>query len=707
MAGPLRVMTFNVQLLPVFAGVVEGTVSVPEGLIGLFPKSSADAIARAEAVAADLLAIPAAERPHVIGLNEVFSEDGRAVLVEQLTPVWPHVIESIHQGDLEEDAGLMVFSRLPFRTLPGGRVHKEHFYSEDAGDDSWASKAAVLVQVDTPVDETTLVFTHLQASYLGEDQHRGVRATQLRELADWLHEFFEHDPGKWRSLIVAGDLNVRGDADAATDEWFDVFARPHPFGDRMEDTWIEMRPPKATVDRDPGLTHRDRTTGERSRLDYLCRVTPIDAPHIVAHHARIGHRTVSDHAALEGLFQLRDPHCQPSTATDLGAATPVVGAAGPGQPATSRVFDVTLDITHEGARHWIWIPRPGTYSFHKEPDVAFEVFADSDISTPLERLDNLSVADLPPALQAPYRRRGQRIDPKGATFVSRTPLLVAVRHRQGKAATGPFFVLEHLGDSAATAIVLPPHLDVTAPFPSGQRLGDDDRAWFRVRPEPTLVGKPRGEAVRVTMPAGRPGTLTVLDRGQKEIAGPVTGVDEVEHAFTATVDIDDEDQDFFVRVGRDRDTDVGHVVRWNTPVTFLRLAEGFTIHVNDETGPDWPGADEPELLITIDGDPSPLVSTSWDDADTGEDWPGLTDLIRNAAVKRGWTSPSIAFSEGLGVEIVEPDPPLGMAHGVVTHEIKALSTGEPTPRTRSNAITVFDTISDGTYTVSCTLSRDP
>ena len=60
---PLRLMTFNVQLLPVIAGVGAGTVSVPAGIIGLIPGTASDSIERAEEVADDLLAIPPNERP--------------------------------------------------------------------------------------------------------------------------------------------------------------------------------------------------------------------------------------------------------------------------------------------------------------------------------------------------------------------------------------------------------------------------------------------------------------------------------------------------------------------------------------------------------------------------------------------------------------------------------------------------------------------
>jgi hypothetical protein len=701
MPDPLRLMTFNVQLLPVIAGVAAGTVSLPGALVGLFPSSDSDAIARASAVAAELAAIPPLERPHVIGLNEVFSEDGRNVLLTQLEPLWPHVIESVHEGDLEEDAGLMVFSSLPFRVLPGGGNRLELFYSTDAGADSWSSKAAVLVQVDAPVEETTLVFTHLQASYLGEDQHRQVREQQLVELVHWVDAFFGNDPGKWRNLILAGDLNVRGDRGQSSGEWFDLFDMPgHPVGDRFQDSWIEMRPPNEPEDHDPGLTYRDRATGDRMRLDYLCRVRPVDAAQVVAHHMSIGHRNVSDHFALESLFQQRDPHCQPSAATDIDALGPVTGASGSNQPVTSMVFAVPMQITLPGAFHWIWIPRPGTYTFHTEPSLVFSVFADSDISRPLERIDTLSVDELPPELQQPYGELSRLIDRKGETFVSRTPLLIAVRHKHMQTATGFFFVLEHQGDSPATAIALPPHLNVDVPFPAHQRLGADDVAWFRVRPRATLMAKARPESITLSNPAGRSGTVEAVDRSLVTTTIPaLTGTGNITLGFTAT-----QVDDFFVKVARDGDDAVGHIVRWHTPVTYLHLDEVCTIHVTDETSADWPGADEPELVLGMDGEV--LLSTSWDDADTGEDWPSLSDSVRAAAVKRGWTSSSIGFSDAIVLTIVEPDPPLGAAHGVTSHVINALSPNEPVGQ-RSTAITVFDTVSDGTYTFSCTLSRDP
>lgn len=40
-------MTFNVQCLPLIAGVLDGSISIPGALVGLFPSTDDDAIDRA------------------------------------------------------------------------------------------------------------------------------------------------------------------------------------------------------------------------------------------------------------------------------------------------------------------------------------------------------------------------------------------------------------------------------------------------------------------------------------------------------------------------------------------------------------------------------------------------------------------------------------------------------------------------------------
>ena len=104
----LRLMTFNVQILPWGASVILGITN--------------DAEDRANRVADALLALTPDKRPHVIAFNEVTDEDGGVVLLDRLRGNWKHFVETIHDGSPQEDSGLMLFSSLPFHTLPMGGV---------------------------------------------------------------------------------------------------------------------------------------------------------------------------------------------------------------------------------------------------------------------------------------------------------------------------------------------------------------------------------------------------------------------------------------------------------------------------------------------------------------------------------------------------------------------------------------------------------
>lgn len=393
---------------------------------------------------------------------------------------------------------------------------------------------------------------------------------------------------------------------------------------------------------------------------------------------------------------MRDDHCQPTSAVDLDAIGSSAGGSGPAQPQTSLATFVHADLADEGGRSWVWLRRPGTYTFHHSPSLVLDVFAANDVSRPLDRLDRLSVTDVPDAVQSVYREFAGQIGDEGSTFVNRAPLLVALRTKTGAPGSGVLVVLEHLGDSKATAIALPAHLDVPVPFPAHQRLGDDDVAWFRLRTLETLMGAARQESVALEQPRGS-GGMEVRDAAGGVLASD-SGSGTLRHDFTA-----DAEDELFITVRRDDDGDTGQSIRWSTPVSHLRLDRGFTVHVTDESGPDWPGADEPVFEMWMDGEQ--LVSTSWDDADTGEDWPGLVDTIRSEVVRRGGTPPSVPFTGTLDIVIEDPDD-LGAAHGVTPSTIAGLSANEPAERQRTMAVSVFDTISNGTYTVSFWLSRD-
>ena len=84
----LRLMTFNVQLPSMVMAIGQG--------------QDDSAAERAQLVTNALLALPLRDRPDVIVFNEVFNEDARKVLLQNLPAVWPHVVKKIDDGGAGE-----------------------------------------------------------------------------------------------------------------------------------------------------------------------------------------------------------------------------------------------------------------------------------------------------------------------------------------------------------------------------------------------------------------------------------------------------------------------------------------------------------------------------------------------------------------------------------------------------------------------------
>src|SRR5690606_26594370 len=122
----------------------------------------------------------------VIALNEVFSEDAREVFKTRLGALYSYVVEEIDLDTLGkfDDSGLMLFSRYQLLQLStGGRVDAA-FFDEAKGSDAIAPKRVGLVRIDTQLSPTTIAFTHMQASYDMEGQHRDVRESQFKQIMD-------------------------------------------------------------------------------------------------------------------------------------------------------------------------------------------------------------------------------------------------------------------------------------------------------------------------------------------------------------------------------------------------------------------------------------------------------------------------------------------------------------------------------------------
>ncbi|MEZ5661098.1 MAG: endonuclease/exonuclease/phosphatase family protein [Burkholderiaceae bacterium] len=331
----LKIMTFNVQMLPLTAQAVSGQSDIAE--------QTADRVADA------IFGLPATEQPDVIAFNEVFNEDGRAQLLKRLRPVWPAVIDKLWDGVLEDDAGLMLFSRFAFLPLPTGGDRLQRFFGDSAGADSLASKGVGIVQIAAPVGQTTIAFTHLQASYDTEDQYSAIRAKQLDAIHAALEEVIAADPALRGRVIVMGDLNIRGDSGAVSGEWAALFEQggTQLFAGTLDGWKSYMHPPGATG-ADEGQTNLDfADTGRRQRLDYICLAKPGVADVVlVPQHMRIRLCNSSDHFALEAVVHVASPHATPADAIDALGIMPNVGGQ-PAQPSTIR--PCALDFRFDGS----------------------------------------------------------------------------------------------------------------------------------------------------------------------------------------------------------------------------------------------------------------------------------------------------------------------------------------------------------------------
>lgn len=677
----LRLMTFNVQMLPWIADAIAGTTN--------------DAPERADRVVDAIEALPLDRRPHVIAFNEVFDEDGRDRLLQRLSGDWPHIHKKIDDGGVLEDSGLMLFSTLPFLPLPNGDTLLTGFYTASADDDAKSNKGFGIVQIGAPAEITTIVFTHMQASYAAEDEYRDVRIKQFDQIKDLVDSLVGSHQSAWRNVILIGDLNVRGDSGCVSDEWTSVFEVPETaLFDRLDDGWrTYMHVPGDLTDHDPGHTNVAFSSGLRQRLDYQCFGKSIDRRRgLVPHHMRTPIRNASDHWSLDAVIQECSTNCTPSDAVDV--LTSIAGVSQPEWPTTVRV--VPLQFAHEGSYQWLWISRPGTFTVNTSADVEHELYALDDFTFPLERVDTLHLSELPPEVRRGYREA--QVDPDGSTYITRTPFFVALRTRNGATGGRLATLLEHRGESAATAIRLKVHDTVESGFPAGQALGADDLCWFTATPPPSYAGTPRDEKFTAHNSSGQAFEFSRRD-SSSQVLDAVSG-DGPELTLLASTP---GDETMFFTIGRSDLAQVGFSVGWVSPMSYVLVHEPLGLYIDDESGTDAFGDDEVILSLSIDGE-AVLSDATWDDADTGERWPGLDTSIRQKLWTRLPGATHVGFHQSLDLSYVESDI---NAQGFQLASARPLGPSEPDRKERRVNMHVPDVIKDGRYTFYCTITKYP
>jgi endonuclease/exonuclease/phosphatase family metal-dependent hydrolase len=684
----LRLMTFNVHLPSTALAIAQGIKDT--------------AVEDAKTIAKVIQNLPIRERPDVIAFNEVFHETARDTLITRLGK-WPHVIKKLDNGLLPpEDSGLLLLSKFPFVPLPTGNNHEFEVFAADADTDQGAAKGVAMVRIETPIAPTTIVFTHMQASYDADNsEHDDVRRKQFDQIVGFLKAKLGQATAEWQNVVLVGDLNVKGDPNATTSEWNRIFEPPgeHEFGTLFADGWREgMHPPTTLTERDPGFTNNNPDTVTLNRLDYQCfkRIDPATRG-IVAHHLATPLRELSDHWSLLGRLQLFTKACTPATAVDVLALTPVTLPTGQSQ---SELRIVELNVGQLGGYQWGYVGKPGTYSLFLPPDFELAVFSEDDLTHPLASIGTIAIAELSAALQAHLQEQG--MVPKGAVHVSRKPFFVRVRSST-ESGTGscPLAILQHRGESPATAIILTPHLVVDPQLPSGQKLGADDKCWFRADISKKFDELAYTSTFMLRNPEQKIAQVILRDAATKPITPQIispSAAEQIPTLATATSGT------FFLTLARNSITDTKFTMEWQSPLTFLRLKEAISLRVDDETGSDWPGEDELELGLALDNEP--LLSDAWDNADAGEDWPDLPKKIRDTVTaKLNALVSDIAFDTAISVEVLKTD---GIAaHGSAVEFIDPLKPSDNETEVRKAFITVTDPLGDGKLSFSCTISKFP
>ncbi len=282
-ADELRVIVYNVQFLPGLAGVVNDRGD---------PSYRAKTIGRAVA------------KFDIVGLNEVFDERYRELLLQQLRKAWGddfHVIVS-PKPDHRFNGGCAIASRLPFLAANttvysvGSSPKKYGFLA-----DGFAAKGAVHARIQRSKRASDRTFVDVFVTHL-ESKDGAVRSVQYKELAAFVRK--HADPK--RPTLLMGDMNTQGNPSerarkgSAYHRMIETYRAARP-GARFIDLWPHLK-----ADQDGGTSRQLKPDGGK-RIDYVFLYNPPAGPHRLEpldvrvnkfRDPKVG--ALSDHSAVEG-----------------------------------------------------------------------------------------------------------------------------------------------------------------------------------------------------------------------------------------------------------------------------------------------------------------------------------------------------------------------------------------------------------------------
>ena len=702
---------------------------------------------RAKLIVENILA--SAHDYDIVCLNEVFSEGARDVLSEGLRDAYPYQVTKadvlytrlVRPGLLNdvsnkvfdlafeplldvasllalkfEDSGLFLASRWPFATVPlvqavidelGAAEAAALFpdgmldisfltYGDCSGGDCRASKGVLHARIrQSPEVSHDIFMSHTQADDDSVGENATERALQLASVWEFVTARTGGPPFAHPTYFL-GDLNIVGglaDDAAPAAEWQSFFATAgSPFTDQLRDLWGQDQcRGGASGLTDPGFSADVRYPPLRQRLDQIVAFTGpfvsqhirIDWPLAAAPPGLAGISRLSDHRPLGVHLGRPHPHAAPQDAMLLvGSVTDAGRLLGPGET------------------FWYRFDQQGTYEFdldHRDPDVYYEVYLGSDLSTP----------------QPPYRNESH---PRwGTRYVLLAPFFVKVgNRRRDREFVYGFRSHRHEATSPEDAIHLVPSVPYGQTFPVAQQIRGDSPVtpWPDPDTKYFLVETPRVDSSRaismsaeVTWAEDTPLTLWVAEW---DAPSPPTLLDD------AGGDVSPRSvrwqgrpaQTFLLGVGR---LDPAHPAVAFTITATIDISlliggqSGNPVLVCTDETSGW-GSDDIAVELTSDTGWSRRVGNGeigdFDQDDSRDMWQYIPDVV--------------SYEAGLTVTVIEEDaiddndvgsqtiPPFAEVPGWS----QWTPIGPDDPHRITGAVTID--VDDGTYTFRCTLATwDP
>ncbi len=645
MTSSLRMLTYNTQLR---SWAMQ--VGASPGLT-LPPIDTAEERAK---ILADKLKASASDYD-VVALCEVFDEDAREILADELKTRFPFQVTKVDYDHVRvrrngvdemvpllatwnligqphtissnyrlEDGGLMLLSRFPFETcstaaldpaitallpqmgmpLPAD-IPVVNFwpYEDTEGNDGDACKGVVYARLRPHAGGEPLhVFaSHTQADTNVVEEHKSARSAQMTEIGAFVKACCGGYP-LTQETFVCGDFNVLGEQShehVGIAEWASYFAAPgHDLTDQLTDLWGVHQAPGEPGARDPGHSASVRYQPQSERLDYWLASTTsqLAAQHLSIDYelseVPLGHEDVS---YLSDHKPLRIDLNRPRPHSTVESAIEVLK---PSPPPSWPQYHPDPEWLVEGQVIWYRFDEKGTYDFDlttQHGPAHLEVYLDTDLSRRRQQYRKETHPDF------------------GDKFVlTSAPFYVKV---QPDTRSGELLALfrahRHTGSGPGDAIQLAYGDQVSEAFPSGgQRLNDDfgatgwsdaDTKWFRLDGPQVDVGRKLKATITITG-SGTPfavalaresnGAWTLEDR---QGPGPTT--------YTLTTELASEDM-AYVQVSRadgltPGDLAVSILAEVDLSVLLGGVRGEPRIICQTETS-GW-GADDIELTVNVDG----------------------------------------------------------------------------------------------------------